>query len=291
MKKFRVHTNGIKIMVHQFSDSGTPVIFLHFIRGNAVVWNGVIPYFVDHYTAIAIDLRGHGESDQPETDYEISTLAIDLIGVLDSLNFDAVHIVGSSLGCYVGTYLASKFPSRVLSIVNSDGAMQNHSGPNGKFADKKEAFLEKLREPDLVFSSIEDYVNYEKARRTDWNHVLEKAVTDGWAISMRKQKAGHFSLYTTNQTFIQIMGSLYDLKLESLYKNLSCPILFLPAAIHRNFDKKNQFIHEVLKYAHPLSKCVSIPETKHIMLFDHYKEVSQEILSFFKNLDKQSGLT
>ncbi|MFS0558260.1 alpha/beta fold hydrolase [Brevibacillus sp. 179-C9.3 HS] len=239
MKKFSVHTNGIKIMVHQYSDSGIPVIFLHFIRGNAAVWNGVIPYFLNHYTAIAIDLRGHGESDQPETDYEISTFANDLLGVLDELNFGVVHLVGSSLGCYVATYFAAKYPTRVLSIVHSDGAMQNHSGTNGKFADKKEIFLEKLREPDIVFSSAEDYIHYEKARRSPWNRVIEKAVTDGWANSMREQKDGQLSPYTTNETFIQIMGSLYDLKLERLYEKLSCPILFLPAAIHRNFDEKN----------------------------------------------------
>ncbi|GED69596.1 alpha/beta hydrolase [Brevibacillus reuszeri] len=285
MKKRKVRTNGIEIMVHQYSSTGTPILFLHFISGNAFVWNGVVPAFTSCYQAYAIDMRGHGESDQPDYGYEIEVFAIDLLGVLDALELESVHLVGSSLGCYVALFFAATFPERVRSISLSDGAMQNHSGPRGKFATSRDEHIRQLQQPDLLFPSVSAYVQHEKQRRKAWNSLVEKAVLEGWASSLRVSEGGFLSPATTNHTYTQIMTALYDLKLEPLYAKIKCPVLFLPAAKHQFFEWKNQFIQRIISDLPFPSRSVILPETEHIMVFEHAASLCQVILMFLDQID------
>lgn len=100
-------------------------------------------------------------------------------------------------------------------------------------------------------------------------------------------KRSKFSLSptTTNYTYTQIMASLYDLQLEPLYANIQCPVLFMPAAKHRFFEWKNQFIQRIISDLPFPSRSVIIPDTEHIMVFEHYEELSQVILSFLEQVD------
>ena len=285
MKKGKVATNGIEIMVHQYSNTGEPILFLHFITGNAWVWNGVIPAFTSRYGVYAIDMRGHGESDQPDFGYEIEAFAKDLLGVLDAMELESVHLVGSSLGCYVGAFFAASYPTRVRSISLSDGAMQNHSGPGGKFTTTREEHVQQLQQSDLLFPSASAFIQYEKQRRKVWNPIVEKAVLQGWVPSLRTVGDGFLSPATTNDTYTQIMASLYDIQLEPLYAKIQCPVLFLPAAKHRFFEWKNQFIQRIISDLPFPSRSVIIPDTEHIMVFEHYEAMSQVILSFLEQVD------
>ena len=50
---------------------------------------------------IAIDMRGHGESDKPEHGYKIHRLAMDLRNVIEALGLNRVSLLGHSMGCSV----------------------------------------------------------------------------------------------------------------------------------------------------------------------------------------------
>jgi pimeloyl-ACP methyl ester carboxylesterase len=55
----------------------------------------------DRYRVIALDMRGHGESDKPEFGYKISRLAKDVHDVIHALDLDEVNILGHSMGSSV----------------------------------------------------------------------------------------------------------------------------------------------------------------------------------------------
>ncbi len=101
----------------------------------------------------------------------------------------------------------------------------------------------------------------------------------GLFLYLRRSK---FSLSpaTTNYTFTQIMAFLYDLQLEPLYAKIQCP-----AAKHRFFEWKNQFIQRIISDFPFPSRSVIIPDTEHTMVFEHYEALSQVILSFLKQVD------
>jgi len=75
----------------------------------------------DEFRVIALDPRGHGESDKPQRGYNYHTLAKDLDGFLRALDLDDVTILGHSGGCKVIlTYLELYGDSRLRAIVFSD---------------------------------------------------------------------------------------------------------------------------------------------------------------------------
>jgi pimeloyl-ACP methyl ester carboxylesterase len=55
----------------------------------------------DRYRIIALDMRGHGESEKPDFGYKISRLAKDVYDVLVALNLDDVTLLGHSMGSSV----------------------------------------------------------------------------------------------------------------------------------------------------------------------------------------------
>jgi pimeloyl-ACP methyl ester carboxylesterase len=128
MQEMRVKVNQVELQVRDYGGDGEGVIFLHFSGANLMMWQPILPYFQDDYRLILVDLRGHGKSDKPETGYHMDEMAGDVIGIMEHLELDRAHIVGSSLGGEVGLSLAANFPDKVISLV-CEGAPYSEYGP------------------------------------------------------------------------------------------------------------------------------------------------------------------
>lgn len=69
------------IEVDSGASQGT-MVFLHGFGGQATQWKAQIEFFADDYRIVAPDLRGHGRSDKPHTQYTIDEMLADLDAVL-----------------------------------------------------------------------------------------------------------------------------------------------------------------------------------------------------------------
>lgn len=78
--------------------SSTRVLFIHGLKANARMWDGVGELLAEHGVgSVAVDMRGHGLSDRPVEGYDFATLVADLSTVMDE--FDGPWIVaGHSWG-------------------------------------------------------------------------------------------------------------------------------------------------------------------------------------------------
>ena len=80
------------------------------------MWDPQVRALSADHNVLAVDIRGHGESAVPAVDYTISSLADDVIELLDRLDIGAAHVVGLSLGGAIAQYLAAHSPSRVQTL-------------------------------------------------------------------------------------------------------------------------------------------------------------------------------
>src|SRR5689334_18635559 len=75
---------------------GDPVVFVH----GVVTTNNIFPSYLKAYTpgyrGIAVDLRGYGDSEKPETGFTISQFSKDLIALADALHLQKPVWVGVS---------------------------------------------------------------------------------------------------------------------------------------------------------------------------------------------------
>jgi 3-oxoadipate enol-lactonase len=73
----------------------------------------------ERFTVIDYDHRGYGQSDRPEQRYTIATWADDLAALLDAIGVERTHVHGGSMGGFIATLFAARFPERVERLVIS----------------------------------------------------------------------------------------------------------------------------------------------------------------------------
>jgi pimeloyl-ACP methyl ester carboxylesterase len=108
---------------------GPAIVLIHGITGSSQTWQEVIPPLAEHYTVIAPDLLGHGESAKPRGDYSLGAYASGVRDLLIALDIERATVVGHSLGGGVAMQFSYQFPERIerLGLVSSGGLGQEVS--------------------------------------------------------------------------------------------------------------------------------------------------------------------
>lgn len=150
-----VDLDGHRIAVRTWEGNGPALLLIHGISSAGSVWNPIIPALAAEFTPIAIDQRGHGASDKPESGYLYDDYITDLDGVLDTLELEHPLIIGHSLGGIVTLWWAAKHPNRAAALVIEDSPL--HSGQDYMPAFDEWLMLNAMPEEDLRAHYAEEY--------------------------------------------------------------------------------------------------------------------------------------
>jgi len=133
-------------------DQGDVVLFVHGFSHNRVVWDGVIEALDSGFRPIAVDLRGHGESEwSTEGAYGLDDYAGDLVGFLSHTE-GPIHVVGHSLGGNAATLFAAAHAEQIRSLTLVD------TGP----ALRLEAAMHIVGEVDSGFRALDSVAEYRR---------------------------------------------------------------------------------------------------------------------------------
>ena len=96
---------------------GPLVLFVHGMGGDRSSWHGQIDALADRFNAVAVDLRGYGDSEAAPAPLDFQRhFAADLLAVMDHFRVPAAHLVGLSMGGRVARCTALLHPERVASL-------------------------------------------------------------------------------------------------------------------------------------------------------------------------------
>ena len=94
------------------------ILFLHGYAGALESWEFQINYFARNYRVVAPDLRGHGQSDAPYTQYTMPELVSDLQAIVETLDFpEKFTLVAHSFGGAIATEYAYAHPERLEKLI------------------------------------------------------------------------------------------------------------------------------------------------------------------------------
>ena len=110
---------GVRLHALDWGGEGPPALFLHGGRLTAQTWDYVCLGLRGPVRAVALDLRGHGDSDRTE-DESLEAHVADIGAVLDALAWPKVHLIGMSYGGLIAAHFAAAAPHRLLSLVTVD---------------------------------------------------------------------------------------------------------------------------------------------------------------------------
>ena len=111
-------STGVSLRYAEAGDpDGEVVLFLHGLSDSWLSWREVLERLPRGLRGIALDQRGHGESEQPACCYGMPDLVADAVALLDQLGVARATIVGHSMGGFVAQTLAARHPDRVRRLV------------------------------------------------------------------------------------------------------------------------------------------------------------------------------
>ena len=113
---------GVRLRATRWPGAGVPVLLLHGLASSRRFWDLVVPGLAG-LPVLALDQRGHGDSERPPGPYDGGSVAADALTALDALGVSRAVVVGHSWGAGTALRLAATAPERVLAVVAVDGGL------------------------------------------------------------------------------------------------------------------------------------------------------------------------
>jgi pimeloyl-ACP methyl ester carboxylesterase len=135
----------VRLRATRWPGAGVPVLLLHGLASSRRFWDLVVPGLAG-LPVVALDQRGHGDSERPAGPYDGATVVQDALTALDALGLSRAVVVGHSWGAGTALRLAATAPERVLAAVAVDGGF----GRARDVAATREQARERLTPPRLA---------------------------------------------------------------------------------------------------------------------------------------------
>ncbi|MDR5773378.1 MULTISPECIES: alpha/beta hydrolase [unclassified Caballeronia] len=121
-----ISVDGIRIHAIK-GGQGPALLLLHGHPQTHAIWHEVAPALAEHFTVIAADLRGYGDSDKPagapdHSNYSKRRMALDQVGLMRALGHASFAVIGHDRGGRVAARMALDHPAVVTRLVTLDVA-------------------------------------------------------------------------------------------------------------------------------------------------------------------------
>jgi pimeloyl-ACP methyl ester carboxylesterase len=114
--------NGVKIH-YVIGGKGEPLLLVHGFGQNWYMWNRLLPELSKHFTVIAPDMRGVGESGKTASGYDKKNMAVDMHELVKKLGYKNINLAGHDIGLMVAYVYAAQFPSEVKKLALLDALL------------------------------------------------------------------------------------------------------------------------------------------------------------------------
>jgi pimeloyl-ACP methyl ester carboxylesterase len=112
--------NGVRFHYRDWGDpAAPPLLLLHGYTSHARSWDPIARVLADRFRVLALDQRGHGETEHA-ADYDEQRLVEDLAAFVDALDLAPFAAVGFSIGGFAAASYAVRHPERVTRLVLSE---------------------------------------------------------------------------------------------------------------------------------------------------------------------------
>ncbi|MBM3940219.1 MAG: alpha/beta fold hydrolase [SAR202 cluster bacterium] len=157
--------------------SGPLLVMMHGIGGHRSNWHDQLPEFAPHFTVVAWDARGYGNSGDYDGELDPRDFSKDLLRLLDHYGAKKAHIMGLSMGGMIAQDFYSMHPERVATLVlcdTSDGLSRSRTPAEiEEFVRLRTAPLLAGKEPKDMAPAVADTLIGRKSSRESWQRLVD----------------------------------------------------------------------------------------------------------------------
>lgn len=167
--------NGVRIY-YEVSGEGLPFVMVHANPFDHNLWMYQIAHFATYFKVIALDIRGYGRSDKPETPFSLRDMADDVLGVCRQEGVRQAILAGVSVGSGMALLLGLDQPEMFKALILVGGS----SGGGGSVAERIHGYtqigidayhvqhLKELVAPAFAQSKLGRYLLHTYVERDPW---------------------------------------------------------------------------------------------------------------------------
>ena len=199
-----------------------PFVLVHGLASNLRLWDGVAEELQARgHTVIALDQRGHGLSDAPESSYDMDTAVTDIMAVVEALRLPRPVLAGQSWGGNVVLEFGWRHPREVRGIVCVDGGIIELAD----WFPSWEACLAALTPPRLDHLTLAEI---EARMRAESPQLPDRAIAAALHC-FRVREDGRIEPRLARHRHLQIVRSLWEHRPSTRYATLETPTLLVLA--------------------------------------------------------------
>ncbi len=219
---------GIKLHLRERPGDGRPFVLLHGLSSNCRTWDLVAEYLATAgHRVLAVDQRGHGQSDKPDEGYDFATITADLAQLIKQTDLQRPILVGQSWGGNVVLEFGVRYPEMACGLAFIDGGFLDlRMRPDASW----EKVAADLKPPDLNGTSREQIQAYMKNSHPDWDNLA----IEGALANFETLPDGTVRPWLTLPRHLAILRSMWEQYPSKLYPRVNAPVLICPAEDPKN---------------------------------------------------------
>ena len=268
------HDVSVGQLRFRYLDWGTkglrPILFLHGGALTAHTWDLCCLALRGEFHCIALDQRGHGDSDwAPDADYSIGAQREDIRGFADRLGFDRFALVGQSMGAINGLAFAVVHPERLSALVMIDAGPEVRRRGSSRIRE----FVNGGAKPETLEEIIERALAFNPRRDPQ---ILRRSLMH----NLRPQPDGSWSWKYDRSRFQRLDHDAYLAQRRRLADNLAnvtCPALVVRGA---DSDVFHQDDAERLAQNFPDGRQITIAQAGHTVQGDNPRDLVAALREF-----------
>jgi 3-oxoadipate enol-lactonase len=261
--------NGVKIEYEEWGQGEETVVMLHSM---GIMRGGMEPLahqLKDRYRILLWDYRGMGGSEKVESGViGTETLYEDAVTFIRALNDRPVHLIGMSMGGWIGMRIAARQPQIVRSLTvmgtSAHGADEHPQGQGFFDTIRQKGF----NDPEIVEASM--FVSFSPAVRNDPARAEDMA---HWEGVMRDMDPRTIAVTHSLTTRLSVVHEL---------RNVLAPALVIAGSDDANHSPAD---HREIHDAIAGSRFTVIPDCGHTSIVERPEEVAAAVRPFLAEVD------
>jgi pimeloyl-ACP methyl ester carboxylesterase len=218
-----VKGDGVQLNLAVWEGRETPVVCIHGLTANCRCWDVIAASLAPRHRVVAMDLRGRGRSDKPETGYGLDRHIRDLYCLFENIDIDRGVIMGHSLGAMIGLAFAANYPDRVEQLILVDGGGDLSAEQQDKVLAGIKPALDRL---GAVFPSAEEYL--QKMRQSPYLQPWSPAVETHYRYELEAVEGG-MRVNIHPDHIRQEIAEMRETTCGKFFSGIRCPVLILRA--------------------------------------------------------------
>jgi pimeloyl-ACP methyl ester carboxylesterase len=276
----RTAGDGVEIALAVWEGREKTVFCVHGISASCRCWDNVAAAMTPQYSVLAMDLRGRGFSEKPDSGYSVSQHCRDIEALLTHEKIDQVVLFGHSLGALIGLEFAAWHPDKVERLILVDGGGQLTAEQRKNVFAGIQPTLDRLGK---VFPSKEAYL--ELMKNNPLLHPWTRELETYYLYELEEMEGGVRSR-VMEEHIREEAGNLTNYDITEFYPRIKCPVMILRApegmTTPDNVLLPQEALDKMLQEI-PDVKYVDIPGTNHYSIVMHPQKSRDEVILEFLN--------